>query len=123
MAGLSFGRAEEKLGWNAQPTCAVMMDNVRVPAASLLGSEGKGFNIAMNACEHMLSCFSRTSSLGVLLYAHIVIMSRWHGHVQRYLCLVTVVHTDRHACKFTCRLIACGVLASVACMGSMLIVP
>ncbi|DBA74997.1 hypothetical protein WJX77_001642 [Trebouxia sp. C0004] len=49
MAGLSFGKAEEKLGWNAQPTCAVMMDNVRVPVASLLGSEGKGFNIAMNA--------------------------------------------------------------------------
>ncbi|DBA69032.1 TPA: Isobutyryl-CoA dehydrogenase, mitochondrial [Trebouxia sp. C0005] len=49
MAGLSFGKAEEKLGWNAQPTCAVMMDNVRLPAANLLGSEGKGFNIAMNA--------------------------------------------------------------------------
>lgn len=48
--GLSFGKAEQKMGWNAQPTCAVMLDNVRVPAASLLGEEGKGFNIAMNAC-------------------------------------------------------------------------
>lgn len=75
MAGLSFGKAEEKLGWNAQPTCAVMMDNVRLPAANLLGSEGKGFNIAMNACEHMLSCFSRNSSLGVLVHAHIGIMA------------------------------------------------
>ncbi len=49
--GLSFGKAEDKLGWNAQPTCSVMMDNVRVPAASMLGQEGKGFNIAMNACK------------------------------------------------------------------------
>lgn len=48
-SGLSFGKAEDKLGWNAQPTCAVMMDNVRVPAANLLGELGKGFNIAMNA--------------------------------------------------------------------------
>ncbi len=65
MAGLSFGKAEEKLGWNAQPTCAVMMDNMRVPAASLLGPEGKGFNIAMNACEHMPSYFSRNFRLGI----------------------------------------------------------
>ncbi|KAL3143219.1 Isobutyryl-CoA dehydrogenase, mitochondrial [Trebouxia sp. C0009 RCD-2024] len=47
--GLTFGKAEEKMGWNAQPTCAVMMDSVRVPAASLLGEEGQGFHIAMNA--------------------------------------------------------------------------
>lgn len=39
------------MGWNAQPTCAVMMDNVRVPAANLLGEEGQGFHIAMNACN------------------------------------------------------------------------
>lgn len=39
------------MGWNAQPTCAIMLDDVRVPAANLLGEEGKGFNIAMNACN------------------------------------------------------------------------
>ena len=43
------------MGWNAQPTCAVIMDNVRVPAANLLGEEGKGFNIAMNARKQMTS--------------------------------------------------------------------
>ena len=49
--GLTFGKAEDKMGWNAQPTCAVMMDNVRVPVVNLLGEEGKGFKVAMNACN------------------------------------------------------------------------
>lgn len=49
--GLSFGKQEAKTGWNAQPTCAVNLDSVRVPAECLLGQEGQGFSIAMNACE------------------------------------------------------------------------
>lgn len=55
--GLTFGKAEDKMGWNAQPTCAVMMDNVRVPGVNLLGEEGKGFNIAMNACNVAYTLF------------------------------------------------------------------
>lgn len=50
--GLSFGKQEAKTGWNAQPTCAVTLDAVRVPADNLLGQEGQGFSIAMNACKH-----------------------------------------------------------------------
>ncbi|MGV9415575.1 acyl-CoA dehydrogenase family protein [Nocardia sp. NPDC003693] len=46
--GLSFGANEKKMGWNAQPTRAVIMDEARVPAANLLGAEGNGFRIAMN---------------------------------------------------------------------------
>ena len=46
-AGLSFGATERKMGWNAQPTRAVMFDNVRVPLANRLGAEGEGFKIAM----------------------------------------------------------------------------
>ena len=45
--GLSFGANERKMGWNAQPTRAVMFENVRVPAANRLGAEGIGFKIAM----------------------------------------------------------------------------
>jgi alkylation response protein AidB-like acyl-CoA dehydrogenase len=45
--GLSFGANERKMGWNAQPTRAVMLDGVRVPAADRLGEEGAGFAIAM----------------------------------------------------------------------------
>jgi alkylation response protein AidB-like acyl-CoA dehydrogenase len=35
--GLSFGKREEKLGWNAQPTTAVVFDEVRVPHSSRIG--------------------------------------------------------------------------------------
>ncbi|RVW05952.1 acyl-CoA dehydrogenase family protein [Rhodococcus spongiicola] len=45
--GLSFGANEKKMGWNAQPTRQVILDDVRVPAANLLGGEGEGFPIAM----------------------------------------------------------------------------
>ncbi|MFJ9368189.1 acyl-CoA dehydrogenase family protein [Nocardia sp. NPDC101769] len=46
--GLSFGANEKKMGWNAQPTRQVILDNARIPAANLLGAEGNGFRIAMN---------------------------------------------------------------------------
>jgi alkylation response protein AidB-like acyl-CoA dehydrogenase len=45
--GLSFGANERKMGWNAQPTRAVLFDDVRVPVANRLGAEGDGFKIAM----------------------------------------------------------------------------
>ncbi|WP_313812863.1 acyl-CoA dehydrogenase family protein [Glutamicibacter sp.] len=47
--GLSFGPNEKKMGWKAQPTRQVIMDNVRVPAQNLLGAEGEGFSMAMQA--------------------------------------------------------------------------
>ncbi len=49
--GLSFGPAEIKMGWNAQPTAQVIFEGVRVPADAMLGGaagEGTGFGIAMN---------------------------------------------------------------------------
>ncbi len=43
MEGLSFGKREAKLGWNAQPTTAVMLDDVRVPEVMRLGQvRGRG---------------------------------------------------------------------------------
>lgn len=46
-SGLSFGPLEKKMGWNAQPTRQVILDDVRVPAVNRLGAEGDGFGIAM----------------------------------------------------------------------------
>ncbi|KAG0206296.1 Isobutyryl-CoA dehydrogenase, mitochondrial [Mortierella sp. GBA30] len=45
--GLSFGKKESKLGWNSQPTRAVIMEDCEVPVENLLGAEGQGFSIAM----------------------------------------------------------------------------
>jgi alkylation response protein AidB-like acyl-CoA dehydrogenase len=45
--GMSFGANERKMGWNAQPTCAVIFENARVPVVNRLGEEGIGFKIAM----------------------------------------------------------------------------
>ncbi len=49
--GLSFGANEKKMGWNAQPTRTVQMDQVRVPASAMLGAEGTGFKLAMAALD------------------------------------------------------------------------
>jgi alkylation response protein AidB-like acyl-CoA dehydrogenase len=45
--GLKFGACERKMGWNAQPTRAVVFEDCRVPAENRLGAEGVGFGIAM----------------------------------------------------------------------------
>ena len=45
--GLSFGPAERKMGWNAQPTGQVIFTDLRVPVTNRLGAEGAGFGIAM----------------------------------------------------------------------------
>ncbi|ROU09478.1 acyl-CoA dehydrogenase family protein [Lysobacter enzymogenes] len=50
-AGLVYGRKEEKMGWNSQPTRGISFEGVRVPADHLLGAEGDGFKIAMKGLD------------------------------------------------------------------------
>ena len=45
--GLSFGANEYKMGWNAQPTRAVIFEECRIPVGNRIGDEGMGFKIAM----------------------------------------------------------------------------
>ncbi|MBB6306528.1 isobutyryl-CoA dehydrogenase [Xanthobacter tagetidis] len=45
--GLSFGANEKKMGWNVQPTRAVIFEGLRVPVENRIGEEGEGFKIAM----------------------------------------------------------------------------
>ena len=49
--GISYGKKEEKMGWNSQPTRTISFDNVRIPADHLLGREGEGFKIAMKGLD------------------------------------------------------------------------
>ena len=49
--GLSFGPKEKKMGWNSQPTTAVIFQDCRVPVSHRLGAEGEGFKMAMSGLD------------------------------------------------------------------------
>jgi len=49
--GISYGRKEQKMGWNSQSTRQISFDRVRVPVNHLLGAEGEGFKIAMKGLD------------------------------------------------------------------------
>jgi acyl-CoA dehydrogenase len=49
--GVSVAKPFDKLGQRASDTAEVVFDNVRVPAANLIGKEGEGFLIAMRVFD------------------------------------------------------------------------
>ena len=49
--GVIYGKSEEKLGWNAQPTKLITFEDVRIPKSNLLGEEGQGFTFAMKGLD------------------------------------------------------------------------
>ncbi len=51
IAGLSFGKPEDKMGLCAVPTTAAFYDNVRVPLDRRIGQEGQGLQIAFSALD------------------------------------------------------------------------
>lgn len=51
LPGITYGRKEEKMGWNSQSTRPIMFENVKVPAEHLMGAEGEGFRIAMKGLD------------------------------------------------------------------------
>jgi len=49
--GVSYGRKEQKMGWNSQPTRQINFDGVSIPLGNRLGAEGEGFKIAMRGLD------------------------------------------------------------------------
>ena len=49
--GITLGRKEINMGQRASDTRGVTFEDVVIPAENVLGSEGKGFQIAMNAFD------------------------------------------------------------------------
>ncbi|MCW8108520.1 acyl-CoA dehydrogenase family protein [Alteromonas ponticola] len=49
--GISYGKPEEKMGWNAQPTRMITFDNVKLEKSWRLGDEGQGFKLAMQGLD------------------------------------------------------------------------
>jgi alkylation response protein AidB-like acyl-CoA dehydrogenase len=49
--GVKVAKLEQKMGLRGSPTGEVVFDEVRVPAANLVGQEGQGFTIAMHTLD------------------------------------------------------------------------
>ena len=69
LAGINYGKKEAKMGWNSQPTRAISFEDVKVPAANLLGAEGQGFKIAMEGLDggrlNIASCSLGTAQIAL----------------------------------------------------------
>src|SRR3954462_10014120 len=50
--GFSVGKLEHKLGIKGSPTGQPIFDDVRIPAANLIGEAGKGMNVALGTLDH-----------------------------------------------------------------------
>ncbi len=51
LPGLKIGKKEDKMGLRASPTVQLVLDDLRVPAANLLGDPSSGFIYAMESLE------------------------------------------------------------------------
>lgn len=52
LPGITLGKPDKKMGQRGTKTCDVMLDNVRVPAANIIGGvPGKGFKTAMKVLD------------------------------------------------------------------------
>ncbi len=52
LPGFQVGKKEDKMGLRASPTVQIVFDNLRVPAANLLGEEGMGFVYSMQSLDN-----------------------------------------------------------------------
>ncbi|HEY7401641.1 MAG TPA: acyl-CoA dehydrogenase family protein [Actinomycetota bacterium] len=50
--GVSFGKAEHKMGIKGSPTREVILTDARIPVDRLVGEEGAGFGIAMRTLDY-----------------------------------------------------------------------
>jgi len=63
--GLSAGAKEHKMGFRLSDTSEVVLDNVRVPASTVIGEEGRGMTIALNALN-LSRAFISTLAVGIM---------------------------------------------------------
>ncbi|WP_461534840.1 isobutyryl-CoA dehydrogenase [Spongorhabdus nitratireducens] len=67
--GITYGRLEEKMGWNAQPTRLITFEDVKVPVSNRLGEEGEGFIFAMKGLDggrlNIATCSLGTAQLAI----------------------------------------------------------
>lgn len=56
--GFSIGKIEKKMGLHPASAAEIIFDNCKVPAANLLGEEGKGFKMALQAIDSCRVCIA-----------------------------------------------------------------
>ena len=56
LPGWKVTKYEDKSGFRTISTCSIRMDNIRIPAANLVGEEGKGFTYAMKTLDKSRAC-------------------------------------------------------------------
>ncbi|WP_303869849.1 acyl-CoA dehydrogenase family protein [Acetobacterium wieringae] len=64
-AGITIGKHENKMGLRLSNTTDVTFENVRVPASSMVGPEGSGFKLALNALN-LSRAFVATMAVGIM---------------------------------------------------------
>ncbi len=60
-AGIKVGKKEDKMGIRASHTVELILEDVRVPEADLLGKEGQGFAVAMEALDRSRAVAAATA--------------------------------------------------------------
>lgn len=63
--GFSIGAHEDKMGFRLSNTTELIFENARVPKANMVGEEGKGLNIALNALN-LSRAFISTLGVGLM---------------------------------------------------------
>jgi len=63
--GFSIGAHEDKMGFRLSNTTELIFDNARVPKSNMIGPEGKGLNIALNALN-LSRAFISTLGVGIM---------------------------------------------------------
>jgi len=70
MPGFRVGKIEKKMGVRGSDTAELILDEVRVPVANLIGAEGDGFRIAMSVLnKSRLSCAAQALGIAAGAYA------------------------------------------------------
>lgn len=81
--GITYGKKEEKLGWNSQPTRTISFENVRVPVENLLANEGDGFKLAMEGLDggriNIAACSLGTARASLMLSKNYVMERQQFG--------------------------------------------
>lgn len=68
--GVQIAKKEQKLGIRASSTCTLSFDDVKIPAANIIGGEGKGYKIAIEILNEGMLCYLLMKSVNNVSRSH-----------------------------------------------------